>query len=66
MREMFDAFFSAITRIFKGVDHYAGAFEAVGEWTEVEANTFTELSKISREDRIKRERARLAAVASAD
>lgn len=66
MREMFNAMFSAITRIFKGIDHYAGAFEQVGIITETEAKLFAELSEVSREDRVRRERARLAAVAAAD
>jgi len=66
MRAMFDAFFSSLTRIFKGVDHYAGAFEEAGKWVESEVTVFAQLSEISREDRVKRERARLAAVASVE
>lgn len=66
MANGWNMFWNVFVNLLSGVDHLAGGFKAIAEMGETEAQAYAELSSISREDRVKRERARLAAIAAAE
>lgn len=65
MANAWNRFWSVFVNILSAVDNTASAAAAITKMAEEEALAFSELSAISREDRVSRERARLAAIAAA-
>jgi len=64
MANAWNKFFNVLVNILGGVDHLASALNHVADMADQEAMAYAQLSAISREDRVARERARLAAVAA--
>lgn len=65
MANAWNRFWNTVVNLLGVVDHTASAFNHVAEMADEEAHAFAQLSAISREDRVSRERARLAAIAAA-
>jgi len=64
MAAAWNKFFSVLVNLLGSVDSGASALNHIARMADEEAAALAELSAISREDRVARERARLAAVAA--
>ena len=64
MAAAWNKFFSVLVNLLGSVDSGASALNHIAKMADEEAAALAELSAISREDRVARERARLAAVAA--
>ena len=63
MRLAWHKFWNVFANTLTGVDNLAAAFGSVTEIAKTEAETYAELSTISRVDRVARERLRLESIA---
>lgn len=63
MRLAWHKFWNVFANALTGVDNIMAAFGSVTEIAKIEAETYAELSTISRVDRVARERLRLESIA---
>ena len=63
MRIAWNKFWNVFANTLTGVDNLAAAFGSITELAKTEAETYAELSDISRVDRVARERLRLESIA---